>query len=66
MLDWFKGDLTKVIAGYDAGEGAVDKYKGIPPYKETQGYVKNVYSRLNPSSTDISLIIQACFIRLFG
>ncbi len=47
----FKGDLKKIIAAYNAGEGAVDKYKGIPPYKETRNYVKNVlkvYARLSP------------------
>jgi len=42
LMDRFKGDLKKVIASYNAGEGAVDKYKGIPPYKETMQYVKNV------------------------
>ena len=50
LMDRFKGDLKKVIASYNAGEGAVDKHKGIPPYKETKQYVKNVlwvYSVLN-------------------
>lgn len=42
LLGRYKGDLKKAIAGYNAGEGAVDRYKGIPPYKETQRYVKNV------------------------
>ena len=53
LTDRFKGDLKKIIASYNAGEGAVDKYKGIPPYKETIQYVKNVlqvYSVLNPRS----------------
>lgn len=38
----FDGDLTKVLAAYNAGEGRVDQYKGIPPYRETQNYVRNV------------------------
>lgn len=38
----FDGDLTKVLAAYNAGEGRVDQYKGIPPYRETQDYVRNV------------------------
>lgn len=42
LHDRFNGDLKKMIAGYNAGEGAVDRYKGIPPYKETIQYVKNV------------------------
>ncbi len=47
LLDRFKGDLKKVIAAYNAGEGKVDKYKGIPPYKETRQYVKNVLATYN-------------------
>ena len=42
LMDRFDGDLQKVTAGYNAGEGRVDHYKGIPPFKETQKYVKNV------------------------
>lgn len=48
----FKGDLVKTIAAYNAGEGAVDKYKGVPPYKETRRYVKkvmHVYAKLSGS-----------------
>jgi len=51
LLDRFNGKLEKVIAAYNAGEGRVDQYNGIPPYKETQQYVKNVlkvYSLLKP------------------
>lgn len=42
LLAYFKGDVALVAAGYNAGEGAVNKYRGIPPYRETQGYVKNI------------------------
>ena len=42
LLAYFKGDVMLVAAAYNAGEGAVDKYAGIPPYAETQGYVKRI------------------------
>ncbi|MBV8602450.1 MAG: lytic transglycosylase domain-containing protein [Candidatus Eremiobacteraeota bacterium] len=42
LLDRFGGDLTKAVAAYNAGPGAVEKYGGVPPYSETQAYVKNV------------------------
>lgn len=42
LLKRFKGDLTLAAAGYNAGEGAVDRYGGVPPYKETQRYVQRV------------------------
>jgi len=57
----YKGDLKKVIAAYNAGEGAVDKYKGIPPYKETKNYVKSVlktYAKLNPKAARVSAVYQ--------
>ena len=43
LLDYFEDDLTLALAGYNAGEGAVKKYNGIPPYRETQHYVKAVF-----------------------
>ncbi|NLA67574.1 MAG: lytic transglycosylase domain-containing protein [Gammaproteobacteria bacterium] len=42
LLKRFNGDLTLAAAGYNAGEGAVDRHKGVPPYNETQRYVERV------------------------
>jgi hypothetical protein len=43
----YKGNLNKVFAAYNAGPGAVAKYGGIPPYRETQNYVKRVLQLMN-------------------
>lgn len=45
LLDRFGGDVRLALAGYNAGEGAVDKYSGVPPYKETRDYVRRIGER---------------------
>lgn len=47
LMDTFGGDIQKVIAAYNAGPGAVQKYGGIPPYEETQNYVQKVMGNLD-------------------
>ncbi|WP_317964065.1 lytic transglycosylase domain-containing protein [Methylocaldum szegediense] len=42
LLDHFQGDLVRTVAAYNAGEGAVEQYNGIPPFPETQDYVRRV------------------------
>lgn len=47
LLAFFKGDVTLVAAAYNAGEGAVEKYRGVPPYPETIQYVDKILARYN-------------------
>lgn len=42
LLAFFEGDVNLVLAGYNAGENAVDRYGGVPPYRETRNYIKKV------------------------
>lgn len=42
LLEHYHGDVRKAVAAYNAGQGAVDKYGGVPPYKETRNYVRKV------------------------
>jgi soluble lytic murein transglycosylase-like protein len=42
LTQHYNGDLTLAVAAYNAGQGTVDKYNGVPPYGETQTYVKRV------------------------
>jgi soluble lytic murein transglycosylase-like protein len=49
LMQLYNGDERLALAAYNAGEGAVAKYKGIPPYPETQNYVYQVGKKLGQS-----------------
>jgi soluble lytic murein transglycosylase-like protein len=62
LLKRFNGDVGLALAGYNAGEGAVDKYHGIPPYNETQNYVRKIvanYGKTNHPVVTESVAVAA-------
>ena len=42
LLDTFHGDLNLTLAAYNAGPGAVQKYNGVPPFRETRNYIASI------------------------
>jgi hypothetical protein len=46
LIEQFPDDLAKVLAAYNAGENAVTRYGGVPPYRETRGYVRRIFASL--------------------
>lgn len=42
LIDRYAGDLPRALAAYNAGEGAVASYRGVPPYRETRSYVSRI------------------------
>ena len=50
LLDRYSGKLDLALAAYNAGSNAVDKYGGVPPYAETQNYVRGVLTSYRASA----------------
>lgn len=53
LMRHFSGNVEWVLAAYNAGEGAVERYRGVPPYEETQSYVKRILARYRKTAHPI-------------
>lgn len=49
LFDKYQGDLKLTLAAYGAGSGVVAKYGGVPPYEETRGFVRDIFSAMDAS-----------------
>ena len=59
LLDRYQGELALALAGYNAGETNVERYGGVPPFRETLEYIRRIYGFLGLSGADAALAAAA-------
>ena len=59
LLDRYQGELPLALAGYNAGEANVERYGGVPPFRETRDYIRRIYGFLGLSGADAALAAAA-------
>jgi soluble lytic murein transglycosylase-like protein len=64
LLAYFEGNVALVAAAYNAGEGAVDRHRGVPPFDETREYVRRVVARVGSTPQPFNARITAPSPRL--
>lgn len=65
LLAYFEGDIALAAAAYNAGEGAVERYRGVPPFRETQAYVERILALVQHTEHpfDSNLVAPSVVIR---
>ena len=56
LLERFDGDLSLALAAYNAGEGTVDRYRGVPPFRETRSYIRRIFAALGIAGASVAAL----------
>ena len=59
LLDRYEDELPLALAGYNAGEANVERYGGVPPFRETREYIRRIYGFLGLSGADVAIAASA-------